>query len=383
MTHYDLAVIGGGIVGLAHALAAAKRRLKVCVIDRDRRSNGASIRNFGFVTVTGQRAGVTWNRARRSRDIWAEVAPLAGIPVLHRGTAVVAHRPEAMAVLEQFAGGTMGEGCRLLDPAEAARTLPMVRPGIRGALWSPHELRVEPREALPKLGAFLASAHGVDFLWGVQARGVETGAAGVAVVDTTAGRITASRVAVCPGGDLLSLFPETLARRGLTQSKLHMLRLAPQPAGWRLPGSVMQDLSLVRYEGFTDLPGVPALKARLEAEAGDALENGIHLIVVQGADGSLVVGDSHHYDPTPDPFAPAGIDGIILRHAAETLDIPDMTVTERWLGCYPSSPTETAFIDAPDPAVRLSVVSSGTGMSTAFAIGEEAVAELFGDAQAS
>lgn len=379
MTHYDLAVIGGGIVGLAHALAAARRRLKVCVIDRDRRSNGASIRNFGFVTVTGQRAGVTWNRARRSRDVWAEVAPLAGIPVLYRGTAVVAHRPEAMAVLEQFAGGTMGEGCRLLDPGEVARTLPMVRPDIRGALWSPHELRVEPREALPKLAAFLAAAHGVDFLWGVQARGVETGAADAAIVDTTAGRITASRVAVCPGGDLLSLFPETLARRGLTQSKLHMLRLAPQPAGWRLPGSVMQDLSLVRYEGYTDLPGVPALKARLDAEAGDALANGIHLIVVQGADGSLVVGDSHHYDPTPDPFAPAGVDAIILRHAAETLDIPDMTVTERWLGCYPSSPTETAFIDAPDPAVRLSVVSSGTGMSTAFAIGEEAVADLFGE----
>ncbi|EWY41020.1 FAD-dependent oxidoreductase [Skermanella stibiiresistens SB22] len=382
MAHYDLAVIGGGIVGLSHALAAARRGLRVCVIDRERRSNGASIRNFGFVTVTGQRAGVTWRRAMRSRDIWAEVAPQAGIPVLHRGTAVIAHRPEAMSVLEQFAAGTMGADCRLLDPAEVARAMPVVRPGIQGALWSPHELRVEPREALPKLATFLAAAHGVDFMWGVQARGIEPSGR-AAGVDTTTGRVDASRVVVCPGGDLLTLFPETLAKRQLTLSKLHMLRLAPQPSGWTLPGSIMQDLSLVRYEGYTDLPGVPALAARLRAEAGDALDNGIHLIVVRSADGSLVVGDSHHYDQTPDPFAPAEVDDIILRHAAETLDIPNMTVTERWLGTYPSSASETAFVDNPDPAVRIAVVSSGTGMSTAFAIGEEVVADLFGDQSAA
>ena len=45
-----------GNVGLAHALAAARRGLRVVVIDRDAQANGASVRNFGFVTVTGQEA---------------------------------------------------------------------------------------------------------------------------------------------------------------------------------------------------------------------------------------------------------------------------------------------------------------------------------------
>ncbi|HVW94267.1 MAG TPA: FAD-dependent oxidoreductase, partial [Devosia sp.] len=57
---YDLAVVGAGICGLAHALAAARRGLKVIVLDRDAQANGASIRNFGFITVTGQQQGECW-----------------------------------------------------------------------------------------------------------------------------------------------------------------------------------------------------------------------------------------------------------------------------------------------------------------------------------
>ena len=62
-TVYDVAIVGAGIVGLAHALAAVRLGKRVIVIDRDARANGASIRNFGFVTVTGQKAGASWEGA--------------------------------------------------------------------------------------------------------------------------------------------------------------------------------------------------------------------------------------------------------------------------------------------------------------------------------
>ena len=64
---FDLIVVGAGIVGLAHAYTAARRGLRVCVVERDAACVGASIRNFGFITVTGQGAGDTWRRARRAR----------------------------------------------------------------------------------------------------------------------------------------------------------------------------------------------------------------------------------------------------------------------------------------------------------------------------
>src|ERR1700693_4361800 len=99
---YDVAVVGAGICGLAHALAAARRGKRVMVLDRDAQANGASIRNFGFITVTGQARGELWRRARRTRDIWNEVTADAGIPILHRGLLMTARREEAVAVLEGF-----------------------------------------------------------------------------------------------------------------------------------------------------------------------------------------------------------------------------------------------------------------------------------------
>ena len=102
MKNYDLIVVGAGIVGLAHAYTAATRGRSVLVIERDGACLGASIRNFGFVTITGQRAGAHWRRAMRSRDVWAEIAPKAGIDVLHAGLWLTARRPAAAAVLEAF-----------------------------------------------------------------------------------------------------------------------------------------------------------------------------------------------------------------------------------------------------------------------------------------
>jgi hypothetical protein len=49
------------------------------------------------------------------------------------------------------------------------------------------------------------------------------------------------------------------------------------------------------------------------------------------------------------------------------------------MGTYASLPDQLMIRDAPDPAIRLVIVTSGTGASTAFAIGEETIADLFGD----
>src|ERR1700679_124973 len=109
---FDLAVVGGGIIGLAHARAAARAGKRVAVIERDARANGASIRNFGFITVTGQERGDSWDLARRTRDVWAEIAPQAGISIEQCGLYLTARSPEAIAVIEAFLATEMGEGCR-------------------------------------------------------------------------------------------------------------------------------------------------------------------------------------------------------------------------------------------------------------------------------
>lgn len=361
--HYDLIVVGAGIVGLGSALAAARAGLKVAVLERNAQAIGASIRNFGFVTVTGQRAGPHWRRALRARDVWLEVAPQAGIAVIHRGLYLAAQRSEAVAVLQAFLATEMGQGCRLLSARQAAAEAPVLQ-ACQAALHSPHDCRVESREAIPKLAAWLQAAHGVAFHWGTAVHEIA-----LPRVATSRGVLRASHVIVCPGNDLRTLYPQQIAPAAIRQCTLQMLRVAPA-SPVKLPGSVMSDLSLVRYEGYSELPAAQPLRERLQREQPEYLAAGIHLIAVQSADGSLVVGDTHVYGEAEAPFASEAWDALMLDEMQRVLRLPGARVSERWTGSYASG-DDVVFATSPEPGVALGIVTGGTGASTGFAFGEE------------
>ena len=365
-TSFDLIVVGAGIVGLAHAYVAAQKGLRVCVVDRDAACIGSSIRNFGFVTVTGQNAGDTHRRARRSREVWADVAPKAGIEVLHRGLYLTAFRPAAHAVLEEFMQTDMADGCELLTPeAAAARTSALRLDQAQSVLYSPHELRVESRTAIGLLTRWLHEAMGVSFRFGEAVLEVAA-----PKVRTSRATLHAERVVVCTNTDIHGLFAERLAAHPIRLCQLQMLRVKT-PQGFALPGSVMSDLSLVRYHGYSKLPASAKLLQQIQAEDAESLAHGIHLIAVQSKDGSLVVGDSHHYGPVLEPFAREDVDALMLRHLQQALKLEHAEVVERWTGIYPSSAESDCLIDQPDAATRMVIVTSGTGASTAFGIAEE------------
>lgn len=364
---HDVIIVGAGIVGLAHALASARRGQRVLVIDRDAQANGASIRNFGFVTVTGQERGRVWELARRSALIWREITEPAGIRIEQQGLLLVAQRSEAAAVVEAFAATEMGEGCRWLTGAQAQALCPAI-PSAAAALLSPHDLRVESRTAIPALARWLETSHGVTFRRGVAVQHVEAG-----VVHCTDGVHRAETIIVCPGDDWATLFPDVYAEAGITRCKLQMLRLAAP--GWTLPAPVMSDLSLIRYLGYAALPEAAALRERLAREEAAALAQGIHLIAVQSRDGSLVVGDSHHYAATPDPFSSDAVDAEMLRQYEAVLG-PAPAVIERWTGTYAAAAGHSIVRKAAD-GVTLVVVTSGTGASTSFALAEDVVGDIF------
>jgi FAD dependent oxidoreductase TIGR03364 len=370
---YDLAIVGAGICGLAHALAAARRGKRVVVVDRDAQANGASIRNFGFITVTGQQAGKCWLRAKRSLEVWLEIADAAKIPILQRGLLMIARRPEARAVVEAFLETDMGAECRLVEATKLADCGSGLRAGeFAGALYSPHEARVESREAIPQLAAWLGERFGVTFLRETAAR-----AASPPKLETSRGPIEAEAIVVCPGDDFTTLHADRLARQGLTRCKLHMMRVRPERFDERLP-PVMSDLGMIRYLGYAELPAAQALRVRLKAEQRDHIDAGVHLIAVRSADGTLVVGDSHHYAATPDPFAPTAVDDLILDEYAHVFAGARPQVIERWTGTYASAPDGLMLVDRPCEGLRIVLITSGTGASTSFAIAEEVIAELYG-----
>jgi len=371
MAAYDLVVAGAGILGLAHALAAIRRGLKVAIVERDLRARRSSVQNFGFITLAGQAEGVTRARVMRSRDVWLEVTAAAGIPVLQRGALIVARRPEALAVLQEYAGTPSGGSCKMLTASTVRNRFSSASSRIVGGLDSPDELRIEARDALPAILRWLEEAKGVVVHRNRTALAIE--ANGLA---TDAGLIEAGAVVLAPGSDAAAFAPVLASRQRLHDCRLQMLRLRAPSV--RLPAVVMGDLSVLRYEGFATLASAAALRERVAAEQPRHVAAGVHVIVAQSADGTLVVGDSHRYDREPDAQDEAKDVVLILEELAALVDVPGAEVIDRWTGVYPVADSKPLFTASPAPRARLIAVTNGLGMSTGFAIGEETIAELFG-----
>jgi glycine/D-amino acid oxidase-like deaminating enzyme len=75
-------IIGGGVLGLMHAVAARRRGLEVVHLEREADARGASVRDFGLIWVGGRAAGPELALALRARTLWEELAaevPGAGV----------------------------------------------------------------------------------------------------------------------------------------------------------------------------------------------------------------------------------------------------------------------------------------------------------------
>lgn len=369
--HTEIAVIGAGIVGLAHALAAAKRGLQVTVFERHAQAIGASIRNFGMIWPIGQPAGQLYERAMRSRSIWTEIAPHAGFALEQCGSLHLAYRPDEMAVLEEFmaTSGTVNPAMCLLSPAAVSeKSAAAMTQGLLGALWSPTEMTVDPREAIAKIPEFLTNTYNVRFYYG---RAVTE----IAYPELVVGgdRWTADQIFVCSGADFETLYPDVYAATNITKVKLQMMRTVPQADSWRLGASLCAGLTLTHYAAFAHCQSLPALKTRIETETPHFPQWGIHVMMSQNSMGELVIGDSHEYGWTPDPFDRAEVNHYVLEYLKTFAQVPALAIAETWHGVYAKLPGQTEFIHHPETGVTIINALSGVGMTLSFGLAEEVV----------
>jgi FAD dependent oxidoreductase TIGR03364 len=371
--HAKVAVIGGGILGLAHAYAAARRGHSVVLCERGRAATGASIRNFGMIWPIGQPSGEMHQMALHSREIWLEVLRAARLPYLATGSLHVAYHDDEVEVLREFAdiAPRAGYECEWLDAAGVLERSIAVQPrGLKGGLGSATELTVDPRLVVARLPEYLAEL-GVAVHFGAAVTHIE-----LPWIETGAGSHEADVAIVCSGDDFETLYPEVFRKSGLTRCKLQMMRTVPQPSGWPLGPALAAGLTLRFYKAFQMCSTLRKLKTRVAREKPEYEKYLIHVLVSQTADGAITLGDSHEYDACVDIFDKPEIDELILREAQTFLRLPNFRVAERWHGVY-STHAEKPFFEA-EPAERVHIVTApgGSGMTLSFGLAERTILGL-------
>jgi glycine/D-amino acid oxidase-like deaminating enzyme len=119
---------------------------------------------------------------------------------------------------------------------------------------------------------------------------------------------------------------------------------------------------MLRYPAFVETSASPALRAAVTAARPDLVAMDANVMLTQRPDGSLIVGDSHAYDLTLDPFLDEGVSDTLLAAVAELLGVPHLRVRQRWIGVYASAP-EPYLVAHPEPGLTVVSVTSGVGMT--------------------
>lgn len=381
----DVVVVGAGIIGLAHAAHAVANGLTVTIIERDHHAAGASVRNFGHCCITAQ-SGELYELARTSRKYWLEFAEQAGFWAVESGAVVLARTDAEMAVLRELSAAREPGQVQLLSPAATRERLDPVAaglhdggtrqgdwPGLIGGAFLRDDLRVDPRTTVAKLAEWLSRQPGVELHWNTAALGFSQSPDGV-TVQTSRGVLQAKQVFVCVGHDVDYLFPDLAAEHRIQRCALQM-SLAAGPAGVRFTPAVLTATSMLRYPAFTDMPAAEALRSEVEAKQPELLDIGANVMFTQRPDGTIILGDSHHYHRTADPFLDETVTDALNNDISGRIGRP-LEIIERWQGIYASSDVAPILVRDIQPGVTVVSVTSGVGMTLSFGLAHRNVSRL-------
>lgn len=374
--HCEVAVIGSGILGLSTALAAVKAGKDVTVFEAEDQPVGATIRNFGMLWPIGQPSGALLNRALRARLLWDEIAEETGLHLDRSGSLHLAYHEDEWQILQEFQSmsATSGYDTSLVTPEEIQMVSPATEPeGLLGGIYSRTEAIVDPREVPAALIGLLRHKYKVQFEFGKQISYVAEGEM-ICGNDSW----TYDQAYVCCGANLKTLYPEVFSSLPITLVKLQMLRTIPQPDNWHMGPALAAGLTLQHYHSFADCPTLPALQARIQTEMPWANKWGIHVMMSQNRRFELIIGDSHEYGDTHDPFLREDINSKILSYLGSFARCPQPVIAERWHGVYAKmTDGRSEFVHDVDEQTTIITGIGGAGMTLSPGLAEQVVKGIY------
>lgn len=209
----DVAIIGGGIVGIMTAMHLRDKGYDVVVLEKGVIAGEQSSRAFGWISSIGdepRRLGL----AAPSGETWRGINEKLGVDTSYRqnGLMYECRDDAAIARWEQWAKDHPDQGggeIRILRGAELAERLPGgAADKWYAAVLQPLDGSVEPPAAAPRIASALI-AGGARVVQNCAVRGIETSGGAVSAVVTEKGTIACGAV-VLSGGVGSRLFLQNL-----------------------------------------------------------------------------------------------------------------------------------------------------------------------------
>jgi FAD dependent oxidoreductase TIGR03364 len=316
----------------------------------------------------------------KSLEFWLEVLASSGLWHSRTGSLHLAYREDEAQVLREFASESRdhGEPVHLLTHNQVSeRTNAVKRDGLQLALWSQHEVCVDPREVIAALPEWLARHFGVEFMFEHAITAIESHE-----IIGGSSRWSAKRAWICSGDELNLLFPDQFRECGLARCKLQMMRSQAYGDSWRMGPMLAAGLTLRHYASFRNCPSLSSLCRRIADESPWFDRLGIHVLVSQNGCGELTIGDSHEYGDAIEPFDKVEIDEWILEYLKTFLDAPGLRITSRWQGTYVKHATSPYVVIEPATGVSAITGVGGAGMTLSFGLAEQVVGRRLGGSEA-
>lgn len=373
MNGYDIAIVGAGINGLAHAYAAAKRGLKTIVIEQNSKPLGASVRNFGLQLPLAQLPGKNYALALKSQAIWNEVAKEFSFWAKPNGLLVLSLSDLENTVMHEFVSqaGALGyNGLKFISKNELkfATTSSLNYNSIAGAIFSANETTINPADALKKIALGLKEKYSVDFKYNCTAQKI-----GDTMIETNLGKIYAERIILCTGIAYNQFYPEAFTYSKLKKCKLQVMKLEITNPAWHVNEAIASGISMLHYSSFSMAPSINKLKLYYETNYPELKKYGIHILAVENNNRELIVGDSHEYDEFDfEPGIKTEINDIIIDWTKKYINIASFKVKETWSGEYLKNMSENIYCRiAPTNNIRIVNAVGGQGMTISFGLAED------------